>query len=135
MSMTVTVFFEDPFYVGWVEHCEDSRLTVAKIVFGAEPSDAEVWRFLLQHMDSLRFSPPVDGVKPFAIASNPKRRQRQAAQATTRFLGTKAQQALSLAHAEAKQEHRQQCRAHREAEEERKLEIRIAKKKARHRGH
>ena len=58
MSMTVTVFFEDPFYVGWVEHCEDSRLTVAKIVFGAEPSDAEVWRFLLQHMDSLRFSPP-----------------------------------------------------------------------------
>ena len=131
MSMTVTVFFEDPFYVGWVEHCEDSRLTVAKIVFGAEPSDAEVWRFLLQHMDSLRFSPPVDGVKPFAIASNPKRRQRQAAHATTRFLGTKAQQALSLAHAEAKQERRQQCRAHREAEEERKLEIRIAKKKAR----
>ena len=93
-----------------------------KIVFGAEPSDAEVWRFLLQHMDSLRFSPPVDGVKPFAIASNPKRRQRQAAHATTRFLGTKAQQALSLAHAEAKQERRQ-------------LEIRIAKKKARHRGH
>ena len=43
MSMTVTVFFEDPFYVGWVEHCEDSRLTVAKIVFGAEPSDAEVF--------------------------------------------------------------------------------------------
>ena len=86
-------------------------------------------------MDSLRFSPPVDGVKPFAIASNPKRRQRQAAHATTRFLGAKAQQALSLAHAEAKQERRQQCRAHREAEEERKLEIRIAKKKARHRGH
>ena len=135
MSMTVTVFFEDPFYVGWVEHCEDSRLTAAKIIFGAEPSDAEVWRYLLHHLDGLRFSPPVEGVRSVVPAANPKRRQRQAAHATTRFLGTKAQQALSLAHAEAKQERRRQCRAHREAEEARKLKLRIAKKKARHRGH
>ncbi len=135
MSMTVTVFFEDPFYVGLLERCEDDRLTAAKIIFGAEPSDAEVWRYLLHHLDGLRFSPPVEGVRSVVPAANPKRRQRQAARAQTHFMGTKAQQALQLAREENKQERRRQSRERRDAEEARKLKLRIAKKKARHRGH
>ena len=38
MRVTLTVFFEDPFYVGIVERVDDqNRLTVARQVFGAAP--------------------------------------------------------------------------------------------------
>ena len=37
VSGKLTVFFEDPFWVGVFEHIEDGKLSVAKVTFGAEP--------------------------------------------------------------------------------------------------
>lgn len=42
VSGKLTVFFEDPFWVGIFERIEDGRLSVAKVTFGAEPMDYEV---------------------------------------------------------------------------------------------
>jgi hypothetical protein len=135
MSVTLTVFFDDPFYAGMIERVDDGMLVVAKVVFGAEPSDQQVYDWLLENYFQLRFSPPIEGVKEIRIAANPKRRQRQAAKITTVGIGTKSQQAMQLAHEEVKQMRKIRTKEQREQEEERKLQLHIAKKKAKHRGH
>ena len=46
VSGKLTVFFEDPFWVGVFERIEDGRLSVSKVTFGAEPKDYEVQQAL-----------------------------------------------------------------------------------------
>ena len=38
----LTVFFEEPFWVGIFEKREEGKLSVCKVTFGAEPKDYEV---------------------------------------------------------------------------------------------
>ncbi len=42
----LTVFFEDPFWIGVFERTEGSRLSAAKVTFGAEPKDYEIYDFV-----------------------------------------------------------------------------------------
>ena len=44
--ITCTVFFEDPFWVGYCQRSDGQTLSVAKVVFGAEPSDWQVLAWL-----------------------------------------------------------------------------------------
>ncbi len=50
----LSVFFEDPFWVGVFERVEDGKLSVAKVTFGAEPKDNEVYLFALKHYYDLK---------------------------------------------------------------------------------
>ena len=43
------VFFEDPFWVGVFEEIEDGNLSVCKVTFGKEPTEEELWEFVLQN--------------------------------------------------------------------------------------
>ncbi len=43
----LTVFFEEPFWIGVFERYEDGKLSVAKVTFGAEPKDYDVYQFIL----------------------------------------------------------------------------------------
>ena len=43
----LTVFFEEPFWVGIFERIEDGKLSVAKVTFGAEPKDYDIQEFLI----------------------------------------------------------------------------------------
>ena len=79
----LTVYFEDPFWVGVFERISDGKLSVCKVTFGAEPKDAEVWAFILDHYSELRFSPAVEA-EGSQTADHPKRRQRNAAAALRR---------------------------------------------------
>ena len=75
-STKLTVFFEAPFWIGVFERIERRKLSVCKVVFGAEPKDYEVWEYLLKNYSRLRFSPSVETVvKKDSV--NPKRLQRQ----------------------------------------------------------
>ena len=49
ISSSLTVFFEEPFWVGVYERQSGNRLEVCKITFGAEPKDYEVYDFLLRN--------------------------------------------------------------------------------------
>ena len=60
MKTSLTVFFEDPFWVGVFERVDDGKLSVCKVTFGAEPKDYDVWEFVLRHYDELVFSPAVE---------------------------------------------------------------------------
>ena len=77
MRASLTVFFEDPFWVGVFERIEDGMLSVCKVTFGAEPKDYEVWDYILRHYYELVFSPAIE-TEIRQAADNPKRRSRNA---------------------------------------------------------
>ena len=60
MKTSLTVFFEEPFWIGVFERIDDGKLSVCKVTFGAEPKDYDVWEFVLRHYDELVFSPAMD---------------------------------------------------------------------------
>ena len=94
---TLTVFFEEPFWVGVYERMDGERYEVCKITFGAEPKDYEVWEFLRKNWSRLRFSPPMKGQRPEERRRNPKRRQREIrSKLQESGVGTKAQQATGV---------------------------------------
>ncbi len=61
-SCKLTVFFENPFWVGVLECNEDGKLTVTKITFYKEPKDYEIKNFILKKYNQLNFSPAVENV-------------------------------------------------------------------------
>ena len=135
MKTSLTVFFEDPFWVGVFERVDDGKLSVCKVTFGAEPKDYDVWEFILQNYDRMVFSPAVE-TETKQTADNPKRRLRNVRKQTERRgIGTKSQQALQLQREELKMEHRQISREQRDAEAQRRFEMKQLKKKEKRRGH
>ena len=135
MRISLTVFFEDPFWVGVFERIDDGKLSVCKVTFGAEPKDYDVWEFILQNYDRMVFSPAVE-TETKQTADNPKRRLRNARKQTERIgIGTKSQQALQLQREEMKTERRQLSREQRDAEAQRRFEMKQLKKKEKRRGH
>lgn len=135
VSSTLTVYHDGQFWVGLAEHVEDSRYGVARIVFGAEPSDEEIQKFVTSKWEKFSFfgGEPAEESKP---AKNPKRRAREAAKALKQSaMSTKAQQALA-AQREAMKRESAQARSQRRADEaEARFEQRKLKRKQKHRGH
>ena len=135
MKASLTVFFEDPFWVGVFEHIEDGKLSVCKVTFGAKPKGYEVWEFVLQHYDALVFSPAVQ-IEFRKTADSPKRRFRAARKQTEQSgIGTKSQQALQLQREQVRTECREISREERLAEAERLFSLKQQKKKEKRRGH
>ena len=131
----LTVYFEEPFWVGVFERIEDGKLSVAKVIFGAEPKDYEVQEYIQQYYFSLKFSPAVETVVK-DIKRNPKRMQREAKKQTMETgIGTKSQQALKLQQEQNKQERKVRSREKKEADELRMFELKQQKKREKHRGH
>ena len=56
VSGKLTVYFEDPFWVGVFERIEDGKLSVSKVTFGAEPKDYEVQEYIQKCYSSLKFT-------------------------------------------------------------------------------
>ena len=130
----LTVFFEDPFWVGIFERYDGGKLSACRVVFGAEPSDADVYEFVLQSYRELEFSPGVKAERKRA-EKNPKRIRRSAsAEIASHGTGTRSQQALQLQYEQKKLERKVKSREEKLMEEERKFALRQRKKKEKHRG-
>ena len=135
VSGKLTIYFEDPFWVGVFERIENRKLSVAKVTFGVEPKDYEVLEFINRNYYHLQFSPAVETVVK-DTKKNPKRAQRDAKKQTLETgIGTKSQQALKLQQELNKQERKVRSREQREAESQRLFELKQMKKKEKHRGH
>ena len=131
----LTVYFEDPFWVGVYERLQNGSHEACKITFGAEPKDAEVYRFLLGYWDTLSFSPPIHAEMPAEKPANPKRTQREISRALRQSgAGTRAQQALALERERNKLRRVHYSREQKEAEAEKRFDLRRQKKKQKHRG-
>lgn len=135
VSGKLTVYFEEPFWVGVFERIEDGKLSVAKVTFGAEPKDYEVQEYIQKHYFGLKFSPAVETVVK-DIKRNPKRMQREARKQTIEIgIGTKSQQELKLQQEQNKQERKERSRKKKEVEEQRMFELKQRKKREKHKGH
>ena len=134
VSGKLTVFFEEPFWVGVFECVSDGKLSVCKITFGGEPKDYEIYEFILKNYYRLRFSSAVaTDVKE--ATRNPKRVQREVRkQVQNTGIGTKSQQVLKLQHEQLKIERKTVSREEREAEKQRQFELKQQKRKEKHRG-
>lgn len=120
VSSTLTVYHDGQFWVGLTEHVEDGGYDAARIVFGAEPSDEEILRFVTSEWEKLSFfdDESTETSKP---AKNPKRRAREAAKALNR---------------PAMKQESAHARSRRRAEEaDARFEQRKLKHKQKHRGH
>ena len=130
----LTVFFEEPLWVGIFERIENGKLSAAKVTFGAEPKDYEVYEFILKHYYDLQVSPAV-ATAVRESKQNPKRIQRDIKKSLAKNgIGTKSQQALKLQQEQNKQKRKVKSREQKLAETERLFELRQQKKKEKHRG-
>ena len=134
VSGRLTVFFEEPFWVGIFECTSEGKLSVCKVTFGAEPKDYEVCDFVLKNYYQLRFSPAVaTDVKE--AGRNPKRIQRQVRKQVQNIgIGTRSQQALKLQREQLKTKRKTVSREQREVEKQRQFELKQQKRKEKHRG-
>lgn len=132
---TLTILFEDPFWIGLFENTIGNQMQVCKVTFGAEPTDQEVLEFVRKNWHLLKYSRPIE-TEVKLRPKNPKRQLRDAKkQIHNSGIGTKSQQALKLQQEENKLERKTLSKKQREAEKERKFELKQAKRKEKHRGH
>ncbi len=71
-----TIFFEKRFWVGTFERIDKEGYVVARHIFGSEPSDSEVYDFVLHHYQELNFGEARNIVVQIQ-RKNPKRVQRE----------------------------------------------------------
>ena len=125
----LTVFFDEPFWVGVFERTEAGRLSACKITFGAEPKDYEVQAFILENYYKLTFSPSVEvGLKSKSTDREMLQREVRKQTLSSR-ISTKSQQALQLQQEEMKIYYKAVSKEERKAEQERKRELRRKKRK------
>ena len=131
-----TVLFQPPFWVGIGERWTEEGYQAARVVFGAEPSDAQVYQWVLASWHRLPFTAAEAGERPRAVPANPKRLQREAAKAA-RAAGasTKAQETLARQREADGLERRARRSAQRRAEQEEQFRLRQQKKREKRRGH
>lgn len=125
----LTVLFESPFWVGIFEKEQDGKYSVARIVFGAEPRDFEVFEFVINKMDQLKFSnPQEDEIVKRKI--NPKRLQREVKkEISKKNIVSKAQDALRLEIEKNKKERRSFNSKLKEAIKQERFELKQQKKR------
>ena len=134
VSVSLTVIFDDPFWVGIFEAVSDRKLSACRVVFGEEPKDYETYGYVLGNYFRLRFSPPVTAAEDIA-KRNPKRMQREIRrQMENAGIGTKSQQALQLQREQLKSERKTLSREMKENEKRKRFELRQRKKREKHKG-
>ena len=134
ISGKLTVFFENPFWVGIFENFENDNLSVCKVTFGSEPKEYEIYDFILKKFYNLRFSNEMK-LNFNEKAKNPKRRQREIKKElqSKKFL-KKSEEILKLQYEENKKKRKVKTKQEKEAEKQRKFLSKQKKKKQKHKG-
>ena len=134
ISGKLTVFFENPFWVGIFENFENDNLSVCKVTFGSEPKEYEIYNFILKKFYDLRFSNEMKSNFSKKI-KNSKRRQRKIKKElqSKKFL-KKSEEILKLQYEENKKERKVKTKQEKEAEKQRKFLLKQKKKKQKHKG-
>lgn len=135
VSSMLTVYFDGQFWVGVAERRSAGVLEVCRTVFGAEPSNEEIYQLVRDRWAALPFSADVGAGAAPRCAGNPKRRQREAAREAARARpSTRAQEALALAREASRDEAADRRVERRHAERRERYERGREKRKRRREG-
>lgn len=135
ISVKLTVYFEDPFWVGIFERNINENLSVCKVVFGKEPKDNEVFDFVLNNYNKLKYSSEILYKNSFNKKMNPKRIQRNVKkQLNNSDIGTKSQQALKLQQEQNKIIRKRKTKEQKELKKQKKYFLKQQKKRQKHKG-
>lgn len=138
-TIKATIFFEKRFWVGTFERTDKEGYSVARYIFGAEPTDPEIYDFVLNHYHELNFGE----LKEFTLEikrKNPKRVQREVRREmekikeTTRP-STLAQDYMREELEKKKKEKKHKSSAEKQARKDEQFAIKQQKKKEKHQGH
>ena len=136
MEGKLTIYFEDPFWVGIFEREDEAGYCVSRIIFGAEPKDSELYEYIRREYRNLDFGQPIQNQVEIIRKKNFKRMQRDVRKEIYEHgVGTKAQQAMKLQMEIHKKERDAKSRERREQEKILKFQLKQEKKKEKHRGH
>jgi hypothetical protein len=135
IKITINIFFEDPFYVGIFERIIDGSLEVAKVIFGSEPSDQEVYNLIIKDSRKIKFSKPLEidlrsdkKVNPKCLKHKIQKEIRQPE------ISTKSQQALKSQMESIKKNSKDLKRKNKLMLEDYKYQKKLEKKKLKHKG-
>ncbi|HUW41396.1 MAG TPA: YjdF family protein [Rectinemataceae bacterium] len=140
MFAQFTIYFEGPFWVGVLEVDEDGEFVVARHVFGAEPSNAQLLDFMLHRYHLMRrthsaaAAAAAGAVRTDERLPGAKRAIREARREMSRGLSTRARSALSSAREASKEERSIRERGAGRAEAVRRFELRSERRAERRRG-
>ncbi len=138
-QITATILFESSFWVGIFERTDSKGYAVVRKVFGSEPSDAEIYDFVLHNYHELKFGAP----KEFQLTvkrMNPKRLQREVRREMERVRestrpSTHAQDYMRE-ELEKKKKEKKSFNSHQKEERlDEKFRQKQEKRKEKHRGH
>ena len=136
MEGKLTVYFDDPFWVGVFEREDETGYRISRVVFGAEPTDAELYEYIKREYKHIDFGKPVQNQVKIIRKKNFKRMQREVRKEMyEEGIGTKAQQAMKLQTELNKKGRQVKSREQREVEKAIKFKVKQEKKKEKHRGH
>ena len=131
VKVTMTVLFEEPFWIGIYEREDGESYQATKILFGAEPKGLEVQEYLLKNVYRLSFGiGKKSRLSDRQTRKNPKRMQREIRKQTREGgTGTRAQRE------ERKIQKRIIRKEDKLAEEKERFLQKQQKKREKHRGH
>lgn len=138
-TIKVTVLLKNSLWLGIFERNDSEGYAVARKIFGGEPTDAELYEFVLAHFDELKFTEPQE-FKLVIKRKNPKRVQREVRREMEKAkLGlpstTHAQEVLRLDLEKNKKLKKTVSKVEKEAKREEKFQQKQVKRKKKHRGH
>lgn len=139
ITITATIFFETRYWVGTFERTDKEGYAVARHIFGAEPSDPEIYDFVLNHYHELNFG-ELKAVSIQIRRMNPKRVQREVRREMEKLKetarpSTLAQDYMREEIERKKKEKTSVSSAEKQARKDEQFEIKQQKKKEKQRGH
>lgn len=135
ISLEMNVLFDDPFWIGMFYLRELDEVRVCRVVFGQEPSDGQVYEYLLMNFQRLKFDVRYQD-KVVIKTKNPKRMQRQIKkQSLTLQPATKSMQALKKQYEQTKVQNKKLKHQSDVLKKEHLFALKQQKRKAKHRGH
>jgi accessory colonization factor AcfC len=137
MEGKFTVYFEDPFWVGILEVVDNEKHKIGKVIFGSEPSAADIYEFTKNDYSKMKLNEiKIEDQEEIIKQINPKRMIKLAKKQQERIgIGTKSQLALKKIQENIKNEKKKVNKEKKIELEEKIFLIKQMKKKKKKKGH
>lgn len=139
ITIKATIFFEATFWVGIFERTDQEKYAAVRHIFGKEPTDPEIYNFVLHDYSKLKFGKPQEFQLQIKRI-NPKRAQREVRREMEKFKeenrsSTFSQDYIREELEQKKLERKANSSAQKKERKELQFQLKQEKKKKKQKGH